>query len=321
MKDNLAELGQLFWQFEIAGVPLPRLEVQGVVGEIEGEWWLKVWGERLLFCAADAPERMFAVVTPCEGETNLAEFWRAAVERGDWGEVFFHAQPLANAAETDTGFVTLYTAHEMAWTHEWCGGSWIVRDDLSASLVRGWQADSADVWDSPFELEDEHLQTVNARKFPESERQSQALFWLRGSRVQWKRVLQACATVHFASSATAEDKQQLRADGRRFYGFAHAPFFRGWMDGVEVDAEGWLLPPAWRELFARNFVFTGWNWSRRHRHPENLRSGWKIKPSILSANIHLPLQPSEHELLEARLFLRDWLRGKVPASQIAKLLE
>ena len=320
MQDSFAEVGKLFWQFEIAGVPLPHCKTQGKVGGREGEWWIKVWGERLLFCATDAPERVFAVATPYESETGLVAFWHAAVERGDWGEVRLHAQSLTNAEETDTGFVTIYSSDEIAWTREWQGGNWIERRGLSAALVRGWPAQSYDVWDSPFELEEDHLKVISSREFPQAERQNQTLFWLRGSRAQWKQVLQACATVHFASSATREDKRSLTAEGRRFYGFAHSPFFVGWMDGVE-DGGGWRLPSAWRELFTRSFVYTGWSWSRRNKQPENLRSGWKVKPSVISANIQLTLHPSQHQQLEARLFLRDWLRDKVSAEQIAKLLE
>ena len=319
MTDKLAQLGRQFWQFQIAGVALPHLKVSGRVGRREGEYWLKTWGERLLFCAADAPERVFAVVTPCANERDLVEFWRASVQLGDWGEVYLHAQSLANSEEMDTGFVTIYSPDEIAWTREWCGGNWRERRDLSEALVGSWQANSCDVWESPFQLEEEDLDAMRSREFSEVERQSEALFWLRGSRSQWKQVLQSCATVYFASSATRENKREMTVGGNRSYGFAHAPFFVGWMDGVE-DGGGWLLPPAWREIFTRNFVYVGWSWSRRSRHPENLRSGWKVKPSVISANIRLSLHPSQHELLEARLFLRDWLRGKVTDDEIESLL-
>ena len=124
MKDNLAALGKLFWQFEIAGVPLPRLTVQGKVGRREGEWWLKVWGERLLFCAADAPGRVFAVVTPCENEPNLAEFWRAAVKCGDYGRLIVQEARLAQPLETKSAFATIYSQNGAQWTREWCGGPW-----------------------------------------------------------------------------------------------------------------------------------------------------------------------------------------------------
>ena len=317
--DNLQRLGQLFWQFEIAGVPLPHLKARGEFGRREGEYWLKFWGERLLFCEAESPDKVFAVVAPCESEVDLVAFWRAAVERGDWGELYFHAQPLARAAETDSEFVTIYTADELAWTREWCGGRWIARDGLPVSIVRDWLANFADLWDSPFVMEKEDLRTVASRRFSEIERRSQELCWLRGSRSEWRRVLQACATIYFAGSATPEEKRRSKSDDSRFYGFAHAPFFVGWMDGVE-DGGCWLLPHAWREIFSRQFVFVGWNWNRRQKHSDNLRSGWKIKPSVISAKIELALAPSQHEQTEARLFLRDWLRGKAPDEQIAELL-
>ena len=42
---------------------------------------------------------------------------------------------------------------------------------------------------------------------------------------------------------------------------------------------------------------------------------------MITIQTQLTLHPSQHQQLEARLYLRDWLRGKVPAAQIAKLLE
>ncbi len=37
LQDNLHRLGQLFWQFEIAGVPLPHIKTQGKIGRRESE--------------------------------------------------------------------------------------------------------------------------------------------------------------------------------------------------------------------------------------------------------------------------------------------
>ena len=124
MKDEFAQLGHAFWQFEIAGVTLPHLKVRGRVGRREGEYWLKVWGERLLFCAADAPEKVFAVVTPYKGEHDLAEFWRASVQRGDYGRLSSDAHEMERPAGW-ASFAVLKANNGRSWARDWCGGDWI----------------------------------------------------------------------------------------------------------------------------------------------------------------------------------------------------
>ncbi len=133
MKDQLSELGRKFWQFEIGGVALPRFKARGKIGRRDGEWRLKVWGERLLFCAADAPERVFAVVTPCKNERDLVEFWWAAVRDGDFGELFFHTRNPGGRREN--GFLTISADEGKAWTREWCGGRWMPRNDIEILRV------------------------------------------------------------------------------------------------------------------------------------------------------------------------------------------
>ena len=78
LKNGLLKLGHAFWQFEIAGVPLAHRKARGKIGKREGEFWLKSWGERLLLCAADAPDKVFAVVMPCESKTNLLASYSCA---------------------------------------------------------------------------------------------------------------------------------------------------------------------------------------------------------------------------------------------------
>ena len=91
------------------------------------------------------------------------------------------------------------------------------------------------------------------------------------------------------------------------------------MDGIE-DYDNWSVPCDWESLFTQNFVFVGWDWKRNQR-TEDVRASWDLEAASVDASIHLSLHPSQHELLETRLFLRDWLRDKVPTAQIPKLLE
>ena len=121
LKDDLLKLGHAFWQFEIAGVPLAHRKARGKIGRREGEFWLKIWGERLLLCVADAPDKVFAVVMPCAGEAGLAEFWRAAVKRGDWGEMSEISYHMGQRAR----FVTLRGNGSRSWARDWCGGDWL----------------------------------------------------------------------------------------------------------------------------------------------------------------------------------------------------
>ncbi len=325
MTDKLAQLGRQFWQFQIAGVALPHLKVRGRVGRRDGEWWLKTWAERLLFCAADAPERVFAVVTPCENEENLAEFWRAAVQRGDFGELFFHVRNAGGFREN--GFLTIFVDEKKAWTREWCGGRWMPRDDIKGASVEAWKLQALvahkppNIFHSPFGLDKKSYLEANQRYFPQRERQNFKPFWLRGSRAEWKNVLQACVTTHFPSYARDIPFQPFLKGRAEYRGFAHAPFFDGWFSGAEEDGENWVLPIAWRALFRQHFVYVGWLWKKLENKDSSKRVGWQVQSLQTSAGIQLNLHPSQHELLEARLFLRDWLRDKVPAEQIARLLE
>ena len=310
MTDNLALLGRQFWQFQIAGVALPHLKTQGRVGRREGEYWLKTWGERSLFCAADAPEKVFAVVTPCENQENLAAFWRASVQRGDYGRLSSDAHEMERPAGW-ASFAVLKANNGRSWARDWCGGDWIefVGPKFPADLSQVFLAVSEH--DAMFKLW--------SRSFPESERLVQPLLWLRGSSREWKQVLQACATLHFHKNPTDSSNTRIETGEHSYFFSAYTPFGRGWMDGIE-DYDNWSVPYDWESLFAQNFVFVGWNWKRNQR-TEDIRASWDLEAASVDASIHLSLHPSQHELLEARLFLRDWLRDKVPAAQILKLLE
>lgn len=310
MEEQLAQLGRAFWQFEIGGVPLPHLKVHDRVGRREGEWWLKTWGERLLFCADDAPNRVFAVVTPCENERDLAEFWRAAVERGDFGRLSSDAHEMERPAGW-ASFAVLKANNGRSWARDWCGGDWIefVGPKFPAELPQVFLA--ASEHDAMFKLW--------SRPFPESERFVQPLLWLRGSSREWKQVLQACATLHFYKNPTDSSNTRIETREDSYFFSAYTPFGRGWMDGIE-DYDNWSVPCEWESLFMRNFVFVGWNWKRNQR-TEKIRASWNLESASVSCEIRFTLHPSQHELLEARLFLRDWLRGKVHDRQIAGLLE
>ena len=92
------------------------------------------------------------------------------------------------------------------------------------------------------------------------------------------------------------------------------------MDGLE-ESDNWSLPNEWAQLFVRHFVFAGWNWQRLGGRPENARYSWRVEATGVASEIRLTLNPSQHEQLEARLLLRDWLRDKVPDERSAELLE
>ena len=312
MTDISSDLGQLFWQFELGGVPLlPRLVARGRVGEIEGEWWLKTWGERLLFCTASAPDKVFAVVTPCVGETDLAAFWRAAVEREDYGIFLLHCE---RSDEVILRSCVSICSGDDVWLRDWCGGEWLRREDTRAPYCNGWSRDSYDIYNPPFAPSPTLSDLVNKRDLLPLERHEQPLLWLRGSQSERQSVLQACATLCFA-------RQNIETDGLGiFYAFAHAPFFIGWS---QVTGRGgpWRVPPEWRELFRSSFVLVGWRWKRCDQYDENTRAGWEGMPAYVSAHIQLTRHPSHHQQLEARLTLRDWLQDKVPADQIARLIE
>ena len=313
MKDNLAALGKLFWQFEIAGVPLPRLVVQGVVGRREGEWWLKVWGERLLFCAADAPGRVFAVVTPCENEPNLAEFWRAAVKCGDWGEVLSISETMGSPSG-HADFILLEARNGELWTRDCCGGAWIessgnkqAAERYRLSSVASRAAAMFKIWQRPF---------------PATERQDCELFWLRGSETEWQQVLQSCACLCYHKKPLDGFGFKVEPSEYIYFFYAHTPSGLGLMEGIDdEDHDVWSPPDRWKSVILRNFVLVGWEWESFEKRDQNLRNAWRIADRIKGCQIQLTLQPSQHQQLEARLYLRDWLRGKVPDAHIAKLLE
>ncbi len=200
MSQRPLELGEALWQFALSGVEIrPHLTAWGKMGEIEGKFWLKRWGERLLFCAASKPERVYAVTTPCP-QTQLLAFWRAGIEDGRVGRLMMHPQFLTKAEETDSAFLSIHQSDGSRQTREWCGGEWFLRPKVSASRLPVWHFD----WKPPrlSPVSDEILAALNEGPFPENERQDQAMIWLRGSRIEWKRALQSCATLFFASNNT-----------------------------------------------------------------------------------------------------------------------
>ena len=159
---NPSKLGSLFWQFALNGFPLsPRLVTWGKLEQLEGEFWLKVWGERLLFCAASAPERVFAVTTPCLQTQNLASFWRVALEEQRFGRVTMATQFLTQAEETDSAFLAIQQSDGSRWRREWCGGEWSKIRPVQASRVPVWHPDWSASRSSV--VPDESLQEVLAR--------------------------------------------------------------------------------------------------------------------------------------------------------------
>ena len=267
IKENSSELGRLFWQFEIAGVPLlPRLVTRGKVGEVEGQWWLKTWGERLLFCAASAPAKVFAVVTPCKGEMDLVAFWRAAVERGDFGRLSSDAHEMGRPAGW-ASFAVLKANNGRSWARDCCGGDWVefVGPKFPSDLPRVFLAGS----------EHDAMFRLWSRPFAESERRDQQAIWLRGSRLQWQQVLQACAVLQYGKSPTDTYNMKVEPGDYTYRFEAYTPMGQGWMDGIE-DPDNWSVPAIWKPLLVQNFVFAGWTWERNER-TEDIRASWELK--------------------------------------------
>ena len=312
MQENSSELGHLFWQFEIAGVPLlPRLVTHGKVGAVEGEWWLKVWGERLLFCAASAPDKVFAVVTPCVDEADLVAFWRAAVESGEFGRMSSDAHEMDKPAGW-ASFALLKANSGRSWARDWCGGSWIefVGPKFPVDVPRYSLATSEH--DAMFKLW--------SRPFPESERCVQPPVWLLGSSREWQQVLQACATLKFCKNpADSSSTPTLNPESMSTLLVLTLHLAGdGWME-LRIMTSG-QFPVTGNHYLCGISCLLGWDWNRNER-TEDIRASWDLKPANVATNIQLTLAPSQHQQLEARLFLRDWLRGKAPESRIAKLLE
>ena len=312
------ELGRAFWQFQLSGVPLlPRLVTWGKVGEVEGEFWLKVWGERLLFCAAAEPSKVYVVTTPCLQSQNLVAFWRKEIYEGGFGRLVMHSQPLAGAEETDTAFLFICMQDGRRWMREWCGEEWREMKKVRPSLTPVWHPS----WRLPTEhslnVADDILRELASRPFPEAEHRNQDFVWLRGSRIELKHVLQACVHLMFTPNSTDPFGRPLREGTEHIYYFAHTPFFQSSMNW---GSQMWFSPDAWQTLLKAYFVGVGWNWTTRKKKNEELREGWKVAPSTQSVKVPLSLSSSHHEQLEARLFLRGWLQGKVPDKDIEGLL-
>lgn len=79
------------------------------------------------------------------------------------------------------------------------------------------------------------------------------------------------------------------------------------------DLMGNVAPP-WSHLFAQHNYAVGLTWHYNGQGDANIRATWWCETPIFELDVPLPFSypPSQHEQMEARLFLRDWLLSKVP---------
>jgi len=75
------------------------------------------------------------------------------------------------------------------------------------------------------------------------------------------------------------------------------------------------FPPNVSALLEWHFKTRGVDWGTHHERP--IRSAWEF---YSTKTIRISAEPSAHERLEALLFLREWLEGKLPSQEISALL-
>ncbi len=254
-------------------------------------------------------------MTPCEGKTELVEFWQDRVKCGDFGELTATSREMGRPQGFAT-FLILQANNGRSWARDWCGGDWM------EFKGQKWNSDlaSPDSKNSIAASQSAAMNQLWQRSLAESERQNQPLLWLRGSLAEWKSVLQSCAVIHYNKSPTDSYGSKIEPSEKTFHFYAWTPFQQTIMDGID-ESDFWSMPVDWEPIFIQNFVPVGWDWECSNEDEKEQRSSWKVESHFFSTPIRLMLTPSQHELLEARSFLRNWLVGKVPTHQIKNLLE
>ncbi len=302
---------------------------------------LKARADRLFFKFADWfldewREFVFAVTLPFSSPiADAEEFFHAAMEQKQIARYVIH--DYTHQIQGHTAILWLFNDNsdkQTGWAREWCGGDWILFEDELPRYM------SHSIWDEKWHLSlgmamyQSVWPTLARRRFPLEERQNVPVRWVRGSREELSRLLRA----YFRAFPEAARKVNEHLEEWGEYGSTGDTQVRMWAwnagaSGISLRGTMWNNSPLsdqthcdlfrhisspWKEILVKHNHAIGLTWHHNEKGDVSVRENWWYETPIFDLDVPLPfpLPFTQHEQLEARLELHEWLRDKAPQGQI-----
>lgn len=304
---------------------------------------LKARASRLFFRFAEwatepGREATFAITRPFFGNTaRAADFFHQTFQQKQVARYSTHEY--THKIQGQTTLVWLVNENgkrQSGWAREWCGGDWVAWED---ELPPASSANHS-IWNEhwhfylPRAMYDPIWATIASRRFLQSERQNIPTRWIRGSSEELSQILCAYFTLRPELGRQVNERVEEWVE----YNLMYDTRVRLWSwnassSAIVLRSAHWNsggihglyrfdlmadMEPRWAALVAKHNYAVGLQWHYNDKGDAERRQNWWCQTPIFDLDVPLPFadSPSHHEQLEALLFLRRWLRDKVPASDI-----
>jgi hypothetical protein len=286
----------------------------------QGEEWqfLVQWHEdRTYFGSVNSRGNIFACLDPCR-EEEAVEFWRSALEKHRFGVCRYDSLHFRDCIEIQVFLILSSDGTGLAretWSHDWL--SFVPKE------TRGWILYSSPVSEDknrltgislPFGFTtDEYLLIRRI-----SDEEIQRLTFESGTNEQEFKEIMRCLwhlkLIQFVSTDTS-GSVTCRTSPRNLKGQV-----------TLASNLQWKGNPEFWTCLENYFQVKGLHWKRTHYGRRKLRRLRAREPQMRlfleprfiywHCGFRSEDEPTFHQQLEARLELREWLRGKAPAEQI-----
>lgn len=315
------------WEHRGSGAPgVADAQTQLEIGGRARKFMLKM-REGVIYFAEPKRAPVWAITRIFERnlvDAELIATWQEEIERANYGRFILY-QPNLPGTTVNTTLAMIHRADYAGWAREWFAPNWhqtpVHRDKKIL-----------DVWGNNFQNATRRAyshvgETLVNRAMEPGERRDIPLEWIAGDEAELQRIFALAVRVF-----VRRDLNHAQRSGplRRSF-VASSPinpggwFSQDWLSSFASDLQ---VSPAFLpllRLMESHFVLVGLHWKKACHRPKNpWGERWRgrfetVAPEVkLSAQIESSL--SAHDVLEARLELRDWLRDKVSTRQSANWL-
>ncbi|RYX83156.1 hypothetical protein EON83_15720 [bacterium] len=301
---------------------------------------LKAKANRLFFRFTDWPvghrEATFAVTIPFLSNIRHAEqFFHDAIAQKQIAR--FAVCEYTHKIQGQTSLLWLMNENgskQTGWAREWCGGDWVAWESEPPSHALFEYSIWHDRWnpDIPSNIMDDVIwPAIMSRPFSDAERQNIPIHWVCGSREE----LSCLILAYFCSFPEAALKVNNHLEQWNYeYGATGDKRVRAWAWNTATSSDFSFLPSTlwrgtglahhcdlmseigrpWAELMIQHNYAVGLTWHYNGNGDPEIRENWWCETPVFELDVPLPFSypPSQHEQMEARLFLRDWLLSKLP---------
>lgn len=317
--DSVTPFRILPWDF-FAGdnAPSPHIEALQISGAPRVFELLKR-GSRVYFRLHDDTSRAWATLDD-EGDTDFVRTFRRAIGSGRIGRVFErrHWHIYRPTYEQIGLFHFLIGAHGELQMRAWCDSHWFVpdlEDEMARSVAKSLARSNLGVFHPKW---NPHFKTDRLLRFnwPTAHRPDErtkslvATRWVRGDARTFDRLL---APLLWTGAVRAHRIHE----GTLYCDFdAHLAF----LSPAPTTYDRVLsrqIPAPMSDIIDNHFCIAGVDWAGDPMHP----TPPYYQTYGPSHTVQTTANPTAHERLEAHLFLRDWLQGKLAPAQISDVLQ